>query len=289
MLMRRAALLLGLLLVALTIVFAIPGNGVFETSGHRVPGTVLSHFAMLMALWGAAPALRGALAGLDGVALVRLRAALAVAIVAPPLALSLLRLVAPSATHQLITREWGVVEPLQVALYACALWLCLAVRRALPRDDRARTIYGAGAIVTGVMILEEIDYLDIVNLLVRVVWSPHGRMGRKHIGGFHDMVDAWSHHAGLLVVVLSALGALIVLWAILGRYHATVRHELTRESAIPLGVFVLALLTAQLVDIDDQFVPSGWRLGLLEEPLELLAGLALNAALILRLLGARRR
>src|SRR5215207_10209570 len=98
MLMRRAALLLGLLLVALTILFAIPGNGVFETSGHHVPGTVLSHSAMLILLWGAAPALRAALGGLDGVALVRLRAALAVAIVAPPLALSLLRLVAPSAT-----------------------------------------------------------------------------------------------------------------------------------------------------------------------------------------------
>src|SRR5688500_12528730 len=168
----RATLALGLLLVALVILFAIPGNGVFQTSEHRVLGTVLSHLTMLTLLWGAAPALRRGVARLDDVGTPTLAWALALGIVALPIALTAVRVAAPRATNQLVTREWGVVEPLQVALYVSALWLCLAVRRHLAGDPHARALYGAGAVVTVILILEEIDYLALLNLFVRAAGAP---------------------------------------------------------------------------------------------------------------------
>ena len=57
----------------------------------------------------------------------------------------------------------------------------------------------------------------------------------------------------------AAVAVLIVLWSLLGRYRAVARARLTRRSAVPFAVFVLALFVAQLVDIDDQFVPQAWR------------------------------
>lgn len=290
---RRATVALGLLLVALVILFAIPGNGVFQTSEHRVLGIVLSHLAMLTLLWGAAPALRRGVARLDDVATPTLGCALALGIVAPVIALTAIRVAAPRATNQLVTREWGVVEPLQVALYVTALWLCLAVRRHLAGDPHARTLYRAGAVVTVILILEEIDYLAVLNLFVRAAGAPGGRLGRKHIGGFHDVIDAWTQQAGLWVVAASVVvvvaATLLALWILLGGYRAALRREATRPATAFFAVFVAALVIAQIIDIDDKAVLTGvWPVGLLEEPMELAAALALNAALTLRLRDARR-
>ena len=290
---RRAALALGLALVGLVVLFAIPRNGVFETGEYRVFGTILSHLAMLTLLWGAAPALRGAVARLDGVASSALGYALAALIVAPVVVVTLARLAAPRATHQLLTREWGVVEPLQFALYVTALWLCLAIRRELGREDRARAIYRAGAIGTAILLLEEIDYFAVLNLLVIAAGASSGRLGRKHIGGFHDLVDAWTQHTGLLIVaviiVLVVLAAILAAWILLPDYRVALRHEATRPSAALLALFVAAVLTAQLIDIDDQLLTSRGRgIGMVEEPLELAAALVFNAALLVRLRQAQR-
>ena len=289
---RRATVALGLLLVAFVILFAIPGNGVFEMSEHRVLGTVLSHLAMLTLLWGAAPALRRGVARLNDVATSTLGCALVVGIVAPVMALTAMRLAAPRTTNQLVTREWGVVEPLQVALYVTALWLCLEVRRHLAGDPHARALYRAGAVVTVILILEEIDYLAVLNLFVRAAGATGGRLGRKHIGGFHDVIDAWTQQAGLGVVaasiVLIVAATLLVVWVLLGPYRPALRREATRPATAVLAVFGAALVIAQIIDIDDEALTAVWPLGLLEEPMELAGALALNAALILRLRDARK-
>jgi hypothetical protein len=287
MTIRRAALTLGLLLVGLAALFAVPGNGIFESGRHQGVGTVLSHTAMLMALWGAGPTLVRWLDGLPDVDGRTLGGALAIIVVVPTVALGVVRLAGPHATHQLVTREWGLLEPLQAALYLTALWLCVFVRRALADDPRARTIYRTGAVIASVLLLEEIDYLGILTLLVRLAGAPEGRIGRKHIGGLHDVVDAWTHYAGIGVVALAALVVAGIVWVRLGHYRAAILRELRHASAIPLTVSAGTLLLAQIIDLDDSLLPRVPRLGLLEEPLEIGAALALNAALLLRLREAR--
>lgn len=275
MIVRRAALALGLLLVGLTVLFAVPGNGLFESKHHQIEATILANVAMLMVLWGAFPAIRGVVARLAHVPATMLGYALAIAVVAPLVVLSALRVVAPRATHQLITREWGVVEPLQLVFYVTALFLCLTVRGHVRPDDRERRLYEAGAATIVVFILEEIDYLGLFTFLARVAGAPEGRLGRKHIGGLHDLLDVATQRVGITVVAAGGLVALAVIVACL-------RRELRRPSAVPLAVFAAGFLLAQAIDFDDQLLPEWMGVRILEESLELVAVLALNAALILR-------
>jgi hypothetical protein len=288
MLVRRAAVALGLLLVGLVAGIATSGTGVFETDRDQLAGTLASHLGMLLILWGAAPALRRALARLDDVADGTLRPALVIGVVAPVVVMIGLHAVMPRATHQILTREWGVVEPLQVALYAVAVWLCRAIVRGLPAGDRGRALYTAGAVVLVVLILEEIDYLGIVTLLAEVAGARGGRIGRKHIGGLHDVVDAGTQFFGLAVVVAGAIVVLLVLWSLLGRHRAALLREIGRGSAVPYAVFAAAMLGAQVSDIDKFLLPSFLTVRVLEESLELLAALALVAGLTLRLRAIRR-
>jgi hypothetical protein len=288
MLVRRAALTLGLLLVGLVAGIATSVTGVFETDRDQLAGTLASHLGMLLILWGTAPALRRSLARLDDVADGTLRPALVIGVVAPVVALIGLHVVVPRATHQILTREWGVVEPLQVALYAVAVWLCRAIARGLPARDPGRALYTAGAVVLVVLILEEIDYLGVVALLAELAGARGGRLGRKHVGGLHDVVDAGTQFLGLAVIVAGAIVALLVLWWLLGRSRAALLREMRRGSAVPYVVFVAAMLGAQLTDIDDLLLPSFLTVRVLEESLELLAALALVAGLVLRLRAIRR-
>src|SRR5512134_3044826 len=121
---RRTTLALGVVLLGLVVLFAVPGNGLLETNDHQLLGTLLSHLATLMVLWSVFPALRRLLPRLDGLSANALGGVLAAGAVAPLAAVSAARLLAPEATHQIISREWGILEPLQVALYAIALALC---------------------------------------------------------------------------------------------------------------------------------------------------------------------
>jgi hypothetical protein len=143
-------------------------------------------------------------------------------------------------------------------------------------------------VIAGVFFLEEIDYLGVLTLLVSLAGFPRGRIGRKHIGGLHDIVDAWTHYAGIAPLALMAAVVAGLAWLRLGHYRIAVRRELRRPGAIPLAFAIVALLLAQVIDLDDALVSGRWRVGLLEEPLEIGAALALNAALLMRLREARR-
>jgi hypothetical protein len=287
---RRAALALGLVLLGLVVIFAVPGNGIFETGeqAHQLLGTLLSHLAVLLLLWSLFPSLRRLVPRLDQVSERALGGMLAASLVAPLAIVIVLGVVAPHATHQLVTREWGVVEPLQVALYAIAVALCRAIRAELGDHDPARAIYGAGAVVAGVFLLEEMDYLGVLNAVVRASGAPGGRIGRKHIGGIHDVLDAGSQVLGLAAVAIGMAVALAALWMLLGRYRAPLRRELARRSAVPLVIYAASLVLAETIDFDDQLLAGLPGVRGMEEPLELTALLALNAALVLRLQGARR-
>jgi hypothetical protein len=287
MTVRRGPLVLGLVLVGLVVLFAVPGNGILETRQYQPFGTILAHLAMLLVLWSVFPALRGLVPRLDDVSVSRLGAVLVAIVVTPLVVLTVMRLAGPQATYQLITREWGIVEPLQVAFYAIALALCRAIRGTMAEGDPARDLYAAGAVVMGVFMLEETDYLGVLNLIVRGLGAHDGRFGRKHIGGLHDILDAGGQTFGIAAVGLVVVVGLAGVWMALGRYRTTLVEELRSRSAVPLALAVLALVLAEIIDFDDQLV--AWLPGLkvLEEPLELACVIALNAALVLRLQVAR--
>jgi hypothetical protein len=283
MLVRRAALVLGVLLVGLVACIATAVTGAFSTDGPQLAGTMASHVGMLLILWGVAPALRRALVRVDEVPDGTLHAWLGVAVVVPFVVVVTLLVVTPQALHQVLTREWGIVEPLQVALYVCGIWLCRIIIGRLPAGDAARALYKVGALGILVLILEEVDYLGLLALAFQLAGARGGRLGRKHIGGFHDVVDAGTQFFGLVAIAAAGLVVLIVLWILLGRYRAALLREATRVSAVPLALFVVAMLGAQLTDIDDLMLPTFLAIRGVEEALELLAALALDAGLILRL------
>src|SRR5512145_2682539 len=135
MTVRRGPLALGLVLVGLVVLFAVPGNGILETRHYQPFGTILAHLAMLLVLWSVFPALRALVPRLDDVSVSRLGAVLVAIVVTPLVVLTVMRLAAPQATYQLITREWGIVEPFQVAFYAIALALCRAIRGTMAEGD----------------------------------------------------------------------------------------------------------------------------------------------------------
>ena len=288
MTVRRGPLGLGLALVGLVILFAIPGNGIVETNDYQLPGTLLSHAAVLIVLWSVFPALRGLVPSLDVISARRLGVLLTVGVVTPLAAIIVLRLAAPTSTPQIITREWGIVEPLQVALYVVALALCRTIRAELAPGDRSREIFGASAVVMGVFVMEETDYLGLLTVLVRASGAPDGRLGRKHIGGLHDILDAGTQVLGLAVIAVAVAIALGILWTLLGRYRAPLLRELSGRSAVPLAIYAATLVLAETIDFDDQLLARLPGVRVLEEPMELAALLCLNAALVLRLQTARR-
>ena len=128
----------------------------------------------------------------------------------------------------------------------------------------------------------------MLNLIVRVLGAHDGRLGRKHIGGLHDILDAGGQTFGMAAVGLVVAIALAGAWMALGRYRTTLIEELRSRSAVPLALAVLALVLAEVIDFDDQLVALLPGLKVLEEPLELACLLALNSALVLRLQVARR-
>jgi hypothetical protein len=288
MTVRRGALALGVALVPLVILFAVPGNGVFETNAHQQVGTVLSHVAVFTLLWGAFPSLRRVVPRLDALSGPALGGVLAGVVVLTVVPIVALGVIAPHATHQVVTREWGIVEPMQAAGYAIALALCRAIRAELAARDPARDVFGAGAIVMGVFLLEEIDYLGLLTVLVQALGAPDGRLGRKHIGGLHDILDAGTQMWGLAVIALLVGLALVAVWMLLGRYRATIVREVASRTAVPLAVYAVTFLLAETIDFDDQLVASLPAVKILEEPMELAAILCLNVALVLRLQTARR-
>jgi hypothetical protein len=279
----------GLYLVAGTVlalavaVLNVPDNPLLELRRHQLAGTVLAHAAFGLLALGLWPHLLAAMPRLTG-------RRLAVVVLAAGAAMTGLSFAAPRYGHQILTREWGLVEPAQFALYLVLAGLAFRFARA--REERARRLYrlvGVGGIA---MALEEVDYLGVVALVAKLGGASRGRIDGKHVGAFHDFPSVlWDR--GLLLPVAAVVVAVVAILLI--RMSPGLR-VVWRESAprLPLVAGAVLMALAQVKDIDDDrfllpLVYQGPQVAsLLEEPIELLGSLCLAGWLLwkLKLAGA---
>jgi hypothetical protein len=253
---------------------------------------LLSHCGMMLLGLGACPALSRGLLADATIGSRHLAARLVVVVLAVAASMLLLGAVWPDYGHQLLTREWGIVEPLQFVNYLIAAILCFAVAQRSPQGTARLRLYRLGGGLAIVFALEEIDYVGLLSRMVRLAGVEGGRIGRSYFGGFHDLFNVAAEHGvtwvALLVLAVGMPAALY--WISAGRI-AAVREILSRR-VVPGLVGVAFMTVAQSKDVHGlDFV--GWfesrQLNdFLEEPLELLAILCLNVTFALELADRQR-
>lgn len=278
----RAAVLtpLGLALAVLLAVSGVPGAAVVDWRQHRGAGTVLSHAAVALVAAGLAPlAWRALLARADRPRVLARALWLAIAVAA--VALATLAVAAPRHAVELVAREWGLVEPAQVALYVVAAGLAFRHARLLAADGPRRAAYRLAGAALLVFAAEEVDYLGLPALVVRLAGgSPEGRIGRHHVAGLHDLLNIGSTSgAAWLVTRLAALAIAAGLLVALRRVLPALLRELRAPEARPALLGAVLLAVAELQDIDDGLLRAvGLPAGkVVEEGGEALAAMALVA------------
>lgn len=272
-------LLIGALDLVLVAALLVPGNPVLDLNvpRYRWLGTVLSHvgaFSLTLGCSAAAPRWLAAL----GKAPARTSVGVAVLVAVGAMALIAGVVSAFPAYGRGLLREWGLVEPLQAALYLTTAWVAWQI--AVLRQARAaeHRPYRLVAAVCGLLMLDEIDYLGIFG-------GALGRIGGVYVGSLHDLVNLATHYpvvwAGLGAVGLAALATLrrrgYLTWGF-------IRSELPDPTTAPIYAAGAFLLASQLMDIDKTILSPtmGFFRYSLEEPLELLACIALNLGLVLK-------
>jgi hypothetical protein len=287
------ALIAGSILTTAVLLFNVPGNPLLEFRQHRVAGMVLGHSGLVLLAIGLAPTLSRALPTAVAMDARRLAMLLSVAVVGFGAAVVAMAAAWPDYAHQLLTREWGLVEPLQFVLYLIAARLCFSMaRRSVARRSSLR-LYRLGGWVFRLFALEEIDYLGVPSSLARLAGVEGSRVGHSYVGALHDMLNVAAQYEVVWIPLLVlGLGALAALWWISGGRAATVRDMLSwRLLPAVAGVGLMGL--AQSKDVHDAHLASWERSrlldDLLEEPLELVAILALNVTLVLELVRLERR
>jgi hypothetical protein len=290
---QRLALGAGAAMQLGVVLLNIPDNGLVDLAEHRVPAMIFSHAAAGLLLWGLAPRLRPGIERLRALSATQRLAVVAVAVAVPLGVMAALSVAWPRYAHQLLTREWGLVEPAQFALYLTCAWLAFTTAGLEPPRSREHRLFRLAGWAGVVLALEEIDYLGIVSAVARLVGVPRGRIGGVHVGGLHDVLNLGSHRSAVLPVVVLGLGLAIVLgWAVARGLGPALVREASSATALPLLGTIAFMTVAQLTDIDDRpLAPILDRLGarssaigrLREEPAELLAVICLTASLALKL------
>jgi len=284
---QRGALVGGLALLGVVLVMNIPG--VAEVRRYRSAAAVLSHLAMALIALGLSPRFRGWLDRAAALTSGQRLELFAAALVGPLAVIVTGLLLFPSYGHELFTREWGLCEPAQFVLWLTAAWMSIVrVRLAGPGTADSRAFHLA-AFAFVLLALEEVDYLGIVRLVARLSGAPDGRINHHHIGGIHDVINDLgkvSLALGLLALVIVA--AAVLGWAISQGLHRAVVRELFSVTSLPLVGTVVFLAVSQLADIDHPilttlFGQSAFVRRLREEPMELLATICANAALVAKL------
>jgi hypothetical protein len=267
----------GLLLAA---VLLFPGNPLWDLSQTRLPNTVLVYVSLLPIMvasyWDREQWLGW---------FARLRAwPRRLLLTSIPLALAgLLRCLywlAPRYVYSL-SREWGLIEPLTFWLYWVATWQAVSLaRRRQAQDQEARPYYML-ALVCGIAILEECDYLGIFG----------GLIGRRHgvyVGSIHDLLTLWYRTGHDPRWALAAIGGALVLVGWLWRRGylsmAFVRREVWSATSLPLLVGMGLLVFAQTGEIDEGVLGGlavAWC-GVCEETLEFFFAILLNVSLVLK-------
>jgi hypothetical protein len=260
--------------------------GVADVRRYRSPAMVFSHLAMALIAFGLSPRFRVWVMRAAALPSRQRILYLTGALVGPLMVMATVLAVAPKYGHELFTREWGVVEPLQFVLWLTAAWLAFARARCDGRgtaEHRVFRLVGAACII---LAIEEIDYLGLVPLLAKAAGIPKGRIAGQHIGGFHDLVNALGSTSLLLGLFAIGVGvALVLVWSWSQGLHRVVVREALSATALPLAGSVVFMAIAQLADIDHPAL--GALLGhlavvrdLREEPMELLAVVCVNASLL---------
>jgi hypothetical protein len=290
--LSRGALVAGCVLTFVLLLFNIPGNPILELRDHRVAGMVLGHSGVVLLAIGLAPALSRRLPAAVAMKTPRLVMRLGIAVAAVAVVIIAVALAWPSYAHQLLTREWGVVEPLQFTLYLVAARLCFGMAQRSAGGLSSGRLYRLGGWIFRLFALEEVDYLGVPSSVARLAGVEGSRVGQSYVGALHDTLNVAAQYGFiwilLLVLVLAAVGAL---WWISGGRLATVR-DLLSWRALPAAGGVGLMALAQAKDVHDaHFSWARSRLlnDLLEEPLELVAILALNVTLVLELVRLERR
>lgn len=291
--LSTAALIAGSLMTVVVLLFNIPGNPVLEFRRHRVAGQVLGHAGLVLLAIGLAPTLSRALPAAAAMDARRLALLLGIPVAGLGAAMVVLAVAWPSYAHQLLTREWGLIEPLQFVLYLVAARLCFAMAHRSAGRPSSLRLYRLGGWVLRLFALEEIDYLGVPSSLARLAGVEGSRIGPSYVGALHDTLNVAAQYGFIWIPLLViGLGALAAFWWISGGRAATVRDMLSwRLLPAVAGVGLMGL--AQAKDIHDAYLASWARSrlldDLLEEPLELLAILALNVTLVLELARLERR
>jgi hypothetical protein len=283
----RPALITGLVLIVVVLLFNVPGNPVLEFRQHRVAGMVLGHSGLVLLAFGLAPILSRALPAAAGIDARWLAVLLAIPVVGFGAAMVALAVAWPSYAHQLLTREWGLIEPLQFVLYLVAARLCFAMAHRSVAKPSSQRLYRLGGWVFRLFALEEIDYLGVPSSLARLAGVEGSRIGSSYVGALHDIANVAAEYGLVWILLLViGLGALAVFWWASGGRAATVCHMLSWR-LLPAGAGVGLLGLAQVKDVNGALLAPLTRSplldDLLEEPLELLAILALNVTLVLEL------
>jgi hypothetical protein len=284
---HRLALIAGVLCLGAVLVLNVPG--VADLRRYRSPAMAFSHLAMALIAFGLSLHFRGWVMRAAALSSRQRVLYLAGALVGPLIVMVPVLAVAPSYGHELFTREWGIVEPLQFVLWLTAAWLAFERARSAGRGTADHRVFRLGGMACILLAMEEIDYLGIVPLLAKAAGVPRGRIGGQHIGGLHDVVNALGKTSLLLGVLAIGMGAALVLvWSISRGLHRVVVRETLSVTALPLVGGVVFMAIAQLADIDHPALQV--LLGhvalvqdLREEPMELLAVVCVNASFLAKL------
>jgi len=285
---HRAVLIAGLACLG-AVLFVVDVPGLLNVRRHRSPAAVFSHLTMMLIAFGLSPRFPGWVARAAALSSRQRAWGLTAALVGPTIVIFTGLLVFPTYGHEVFTREWGIVEPLQFVLWLTAAWLALARARLSgpgTPDQPAFRLAAAGCLL---LALEEVDYLGIVTLVARLAGVPGGRINRHHIGGLHDVINDLGKISLLLgVLALAAVAALVLAWAMSQGLHRVVLREIFARTSLPLVGTVVFLGISQLADIDHPILASLFGQfavvrRMREEPMELLAVICVNASLIAKL------
>jgi hypothetical protein len=282
----RALLITGAAMSALVLLLNVPGNPVLELRDHQTAGMVFAHAAVVVLALGLWPVLSGALAAALEIDDRSLSSRLAAVVGSVAGAMVLVAAAWPEYSRQILTREWGAVEPVQFVLYLMTARLCFVMADHWPPRTPSRRLYLMGGWLGRFFALEEVDYLGVLAPLVQLAGVERSRISGSYVGAVHDTLNVAAHHglAWLALLMLVAAAAVAVSWISGGRVARA--WQIVSWRVIPAAVGVGFMAVAQFEDIDGQEIvgPHGRLLNiLLEEPCELLAILCLNFTLVLEL------
>ena len=282
----KAAVAVGAAMVVLVLTLNLPGNALVELRHHRVAGMLLSHASMVFLTVPFWPALSRILPKALRIAGARLVRWLAIVVLGSVGCMLLLIAAWPDYAHQLLTREWGIIEPLQFVLYLLASKLCFTIAASEVGRTAWVRLYSLGGWLARLSALEEIDYLSVLSSIVRLAGAEGARIGRSYVGGVHDLLNVAAQYGLLwMAAPVLGLGALAIAWWTSAGHAAAIKQMVSWRLA-PALVGGSFMVFAQISDISGDVLGGtlgGWLNDFLEEPVELLAIVFLNVTLMLEL------